>query len=81
MKDWKNCIIDFNKFSKNFEELYKKFIPSFTKFFFSFREKGAFLTSLVGIIGDLSEEETNSLLKKDVNDFSVMYSTRFAEIF
>uniref|UniRef100_A0A915AHC4 Histone-lysine N-methyltransferase Suv4-20 n=1 Tax=Parascaris univalens TaxID=6257 RepID=A0A915AHC4_PARUN len=38
--------------------------------------KGEIIESLVGVIGDLSAEEEIELLKKDVNDFSVMYSTR-----
>uniref|UniRef100_A0A9J2P8M8 [histone H4]-N-methyl-L-lysine(20) N-methyltransferase n=1 Tax=Ascaris lumbricoides TaxID=6252 RepID=A0A9J2P8M8_ASCLU len=38
--------------------------------------KGEVIESLVGVIGDLSAEEEVELLKKDVNDFSVMYSTR-----
>lgn len=33
--------------------------------------------SLVGVIGDLSRQEESELLRKDVNDFSVMYSTRY----
>lgn len=41
-----------------------------------FRRKGEVIESLVGVIGDLSAEEEVELLKKDVNDFSVMYSTR-----
>lgn len=35
------------------------------------------IDSLVGVIGDLSHEEESQLLRKDVNDFSVMYSTRY----
>ncbi|VBB26854.1 unnamed protein product [Acanthocheilonema viteae] len=39
-------------------------------------QKGEVIGSLVGVIGDLSHEEESQLLRKDVNDFSVMYSTR-----
>ncbi|VDO30401.1 unnamed protein product [Onchocerca flexuosa] len=39
-------------------------------------QKGDIIGSLVGVIGDLSHEEESQLLRKDVNDFSVMYSTR-----
>ncbi|VDK86651.1 unnamed protein product [Litomosoides sigmodontis] len=39
-------------------------------------QKGDVIGSLVGVIGDLSHEEESQLLRKDVNDFSVMYSTR-----
>ncbi|VDK42757.1 unnamed protein product [Anisakis simplex] len=38
--------------------------------------KGEVIESLVGVIGDLSAEEEFELLLKDINDFSVMYSTR-----
>lgn len=41
------------------------------------RQKGDVIGSLVGVIGDLSREEESQLLRKDVNDFSVMYSTRY----
>ncbi|MCP9266322.1 Histone-lysine N-methyltransferase Suv4-20 [Dirofilaria immitis] len=40
-------------------------------------QKGDIIGSLVGVIGDLSHEEESQLLRKDVNDFSVMYSTRY----
>jgi hypothetical protein len=40
------------------------------------RKKGEIIETLVGVIGDLSAEEERQLLRKDVNDFSVMYSTR-----
>uniref|UniRef100_A0A0R3RGE1 Histone-lysine N-methyltransferase Suv4-20 n=1 Tax=Elaeophora elaphi TaxID=1147741 RepID=A0A0R3RGE1_9BILA len=39
-------------------------------------QKGDVIDSLVGVIGDLSHEEESQLLRKDVNDFSVMYSMR-----
>ncbi|VDN07563.1 unnamed protein product [Thelazia callipaeda] len=39
-------------------------------------QKGDVINSLVGVIGNLSHEEESVLLRKDVNDFSVMYSTR-----
>ncbi|MFH4982384.1 hypothetical protein AB6A40_009093 [Gnathostoma spinigerum] len=38
--------------------------------------KGEVIDTLVGVIGDLSSSEEKELLRKDVNDFSVMYSTR-----
>ncbi|KHN81102.1 Histone-lysine N-methyltransferase SUV420H1-B [Toxocara canis] len=38
--------------------------------------KGDVIESLVGVIGELSADEELHLLRKDVNDFSVMYSTR-----
>ncbi|CAI5455894.1 unnamed protein product [Caenorhabditis angaria] len=34
------------------------------------------IESLAGVIGEMSEEEEAKILKKDVNDFSVMFSTR-----
>lgn len=40
--------------------------------------KGEIIESLFGVIGELSHEEEQELLRKDVNDFSVMYSTRFS---
>lgn len=46
-------------------------------YFNHFRQKGDVIGSLVGVIGDLSHEEESQLLRKDVNDFSVMYSTRY----
>ncbi|KAK6109935.1 SET domain family protein [Brugia pahangi] len=39
-------------------------------------QKGDVIGSLVGVIGDLSHNEESQLLRKDINDFSVMYSTR-----
>uniref|UniRef100_A0A915DGQ0 Histone-lysine N-methyltransferase Suv4-20 n=1 Tax=Ditylenchus dipsaci TaxID=166011 RepID=A0A915DGQ0_9BILA len=38
--------------------------------------KGEVIESLFGVIGELSREEEQELLRKDVNDFSVMFSTR-----
>lgn len=40
--------------------------------------KGHILSSLVGVIGEMSPEEEKDLLKIGENDFSVMYSTRYA---
>uniref|UniRef100_A0A0N5AVK7 [histone H4]-N-methyl-L-lysine(20) N-methyltransferase n=1 Tax=Syphacia muris TaxID=451379 RepID=A0A0N5AVK7_9BILA len=38
--------------------------------------KDEIIDSLVGVIGEMNEEQELQILKKDVNDFSVMYSTR-----
>ncbi|KAI1725393.1 SET domain-containing protein [Ditylenchus destructor] len=38
--------------------------------------KGQVIESLVGVIGEMSQEEEQELLRRDVNDFSVMFSTR-----
>ncbi len=45
-------------------------------YFGYFRRKGDTIDALVGVIGELSADEEREILKKDVNDFSVMYSTR-----
>ncbi|VDN28701.1 unnamed protein product [Gongylonema pulchrum] len=39
-------------------------------------QKGDVIDSLVGVLGDLRNDKELQLLRKDVNDFSVMYSTR-----
>ena len=46
-------------------------------YFVYYRKRDEIIECLVGVIGDLSKEEELKLLKKDVNDFSVMFSTRF----
>ncbi|VDD86110.1 unnamed protein product [Enterobius vermicularis] len=38
--------------------------------------KDEIIDSLVGVIGELDGNQEKQILKKDVNDFSVMYSTR-----
>lgn len=43
--------------------------------------KGEIIESLFGVIGELTNDEEHELLKKDVNDFSVMYSTRLIHFF
>ncbi|CAB3400960.1 unnamed protein product [Caenorhabditis bovis] len=39
-------------------------------------KKKEIIQQLAGVLGELSEAEEDEILKKDVNDFSVMYSTR-----
>ena len=39
-------------------------------------KKGDVMEQLIGVIGDLTEEEEATLLVPGVNDFSVLHSTR-----
>lgn len=39
-------------------------------------QKGDTIEYLFGVIGELSKTEEGAILRKDINDFSVMYSTR-----